>query len=373
MPSENKDHYGNVDTQNTDTTAEKNRGVAVSADVKEAVSDTLSSEIFEYYDADGNLLCKAEATYTGENVAVEKDKFKATGKVLKSFIIINAAGQRFDLLELANSHNTKIVIAHERTVHSWSDREKNLLFVSPLETPLDIAKMLHELGHVEQAHDEAFAKLLPLYGQEWSFDDLQAITPENFSRILDAVPDLESSKIIREIRKIIDRYKQVQAEILQADDAKHVELENELDLLKAQMEALELKDVHLAGIPTKIMERDATLRAFLWLRQLRKMTGVNLFKTIRVPLTNSMADQFSEEFRNGVLCDKSIHSEAAENPDGTIKINALKEMRFALELYYADTNSKRIRGTDGDAGVIPMAGMTPEKRKKLEKKDSTSL
>lgn len=129
---------------------------------KEAKEAETIKQEFEYRDVEGNLIGKAIVEMSQEDAeGLEGIK----GKMLKSFRL---EGERdgkltsIDVLKLANLHKTKIILV--RGANYSSSFDKRDIIAPPLESPIDVAILLHELGHTDQEQDEKIEGLSDFYG-----------------------------------------------------------------------------------------------------------------------------------------------------------------------------------------------------------------
>lgn len=147
----------------------------------------------EFKDAEGRTLGRAEIELEDREVDVEYPSVSgggpAKGRPLRSFVIVgerDGEQVRVDVLGLANPHGVEVVVADEYLEnYSYTDRKKRALS-PPLNTPLDVGVLLHELGHADQFHERRFEKLVPLYASERSKEKL---TPAGVKRVVDGVMD----------------------------------------------------------------------------------------------------------------------------------------------------------------------------------------
>lgn len=131
----------------------------ISKETKEA--ETTKQE-FEYRDAEGNLIGKAIVEMSQEEV---EGLGGIKGKMLKSFRLEgekDGESTSVDVLELANLHKVKIILA--RGANYSFDFEKREIIAPPLESPIDVGILLHELGHADQDQDEKIEGLSDFYG-----------------------------------------------------------------------------------------------------------------------------------------------------------------------------------------------------------------
>lgn len=118
---------------------------------------------FDYYDEKGELICSA---------VIEFEKFRdEAGKRVRSLVLkgeLDGRPTEVDLMEMTDAikNEVSMVMSKERLPNYHYNSVDKITFVPPLETALDLAVALHELGHAGQFHDERFAPLNKLYGLE---------------------------------------------------------------------------------------------------------------------------------------------------------------------------------------------------------------
>lgn len=120
------------------------------------------------------------------------------------------------------------------------------------------------------------------------------------------------------------------------------------------MRAMRIEDI--LNLPTKLMERDATRRAFQWLREVRQKAGTDLLKRMKVPLEATLI---------GEACESSVvegaQALAKGREDRIVETGIVEDLRNALATYRADKFRMKKPGQEGDIGIMPKAG---GKRKK---------
>lgn len=141
-------------------------GVELKQELGEISKETKEKEYieqeFEYRDVEGNLIAKAIVEMSQEDVEGPEG---VKDKVLKSFRLEgekDGKSTSIDVLELANLHKTKIILA--RGANYSSSFDKREIIAPPLESPIDVAILLHELGHADQEQDEKIEGLSDFYG-----------------------------------------------------------------------------------------------------------------------------------------------------------------------------------------------------------------
>lgn len=162
---------------------------------------------FEYRDADGRLLGTAEATFDAASKPMPylsaKDGAEATGRSLLSFVLRgekDGARTEIDMLALAVPHGVEVVASDVPLANYHYEDEARRAFVPPLETPLDVGVLLHELGHAEQHGEERFKKITPLYARSKPFaSGDKPVSLGAFLELVDAV-----SEAVPDARPVFD-------------------------------------------------------------------------------------------------------------------------------------------------------------------------
>ncbi|MBU1032430.1 MAG: hypothetical protein ABII13_05440, partial [Patescibacteria group bacterium] len=115
-----------------------------------------------------------------------------------------------DLLELAKAkqHDVKIVVAAKRLETYSYLYEKKQVNAPPLETPLDIAVVLHELGHADQHEDERFKEIIPLY-----YFAQQSRPLGDLHKVAEAIPEARSEEVKGGIERLIQEAEELDKDI----------------------------------------------------------------------------------------------------------------------------------------------------------------
>jgi len=173
-----------------------------SAEVAEAKGEQRESvrETYEYRDAEGKLVCKAEAEYgeLGPNDAegIDLGRFgveKISGRLLKGLKLTGEKGE-IDLVELAKAQGVKIIVSDKRLKNyaylekDWNQNDRVL--VPPLENLLDVGVMLHELGHAAQYNDEGFSRIKNFYSLEKQ--SVESVSLAELDEIMSALPETQA-------------------------------------------------------------------------------------------------------------------------------------------------------------------------------------
>jgi hypothetical protein len=149
---------------------------------------------YEYKDAQGRLLGRAELTLAPEPVdlpfARAKDKQPTKGRKVLSFVLRgekDGVPTELDILPFADPHGTEVIAADEHIENYQYEDDKGRAFVPPLESPLDVSVLLHELGHADQFRDARYQPLVPFYGRAQKVAAGVPLASESMLEMLEAV------------------------------------------------------------------------------------------------------------------------------------------------------------------------------------------
>jgi hypothetical protein len=350
---------------------------------------------YEYRDVEGRLIGRAEVALDAEETELPPDKDSKDAPVkarrLRSFALHgekDGAPTRVDMLGLDLVHGDAIgvYVASERLDNYDYDDEKKRATVPPLETPTDVGVYLHELGHASQHHETRFADVADLYGAEkdvYKHDQLDlAELRKTVREIRDAVPDAEGLLTdaqldeLSEIEAEMDQKEREHVMLLGAmakeankkkpnDDAVE-ELKRKADAAEAEGAELaeELKDAadalgiaDFVAIPTSIMERDATRRAFEWARKIRAEAGVDLFARHAAPAEATARATHAGGCERSVV--EGIASGTAERVEET---DIREDLKRSLASYGADRLRLRNPDRPDDIAITPTVGKRRRKK-----------
>ncbi len=339
---------------------------------------------FEYRDVAGNLIGRAEVELDDAEVEIPRDGKEALppvrGHAMRSFTLRGEKdGQptEVDMLALANARGIKVIVTSERQDNYDYDEDNLRATVPPLETPTDVGVFLHELGHAEQYGEERFHKTGDLYGAgrklargvSFEMDALKKAV----AKVRDAVPEVadlltddlldefgaEQSLILEERAAANAVYVHLLgARAKEKDQKKHEELAREASEARMRVQDLDdelqnlISEFHIrefVTLPTSILERDATRRAFQWARKVRLEAGIDLFTRHVAPDDPSMP-RVSECGRSVTRGMQSGHGESPEETD------LIDDLKRALGTYGADSLRLRHPHKPGDIGITPTVG-----------------
>jgi len=293
---------------------------------KEGVKETERKTI-ELLDTAGNRIGTAEVGY---GVEVDSLDTEVKKRLLTSLILKGEQGDRnvtIDILGLTNKRSTKIFVDKE-AIGDEFDQITNTVKVRAIDSSDDIGMLLHELGHAEQFGEEKYQKMDKGYS---GVPFLERFL-ENIQTIAEAVPEIKASipweqaislqKEQREIKeekqkidvwqKEYDAVKEQRKEFQPSDD-EYQDLEKKIratqdKLRQANLSLSKRETVFNQGfeaiadslrqverLPTRIMERDATRRAFQWMRKIRQKTGINLYTDSRKELRSGLESYGAEQ------------------------------------------------------------------------------
>ncbi len=277
---------------------------------------------FEYCDEEGKIIGKAiiklQEQSAGENEGANKYyrllDFCLTGQK-------DGKDTEIDVLNLVDLKNTKVHTPREGAVFHY-DTENDIAIVPLPETPIQTAIMLHELGHAKQLQNEAYTYLSELGVRLPTFQDMPDV-PEKIRKIKLLLDNLDEKTI-----KLLNELEQLAEKILseKLDQSSPVVQE----YFKLWMDYQ--KDFVQAYPDEQIFERDATKRAFQWMRHIRNQSGVDLFKDM------PKADVAE-------VIEKNYQGREEELETGKVMYencgNAQEFLQAALKSYQADTKQMR--------------------------------
>ncbi len=339
---------------------------------------------FEYRDKDGRLLGKAIVELDAQEVEMElSEERSVAARSLRSLVLEgekDGKPVKFDVLELANKNGVQIYVSAEKKADDYMyENELNLAVVPIPDNPIEMATLLHELGHGEQYHDERFEEVGKLYDYKNDAEKgpyYYRLKPM-LDEVMKAVPEV-NQVIDHDLVRQLDRLDERRLADIQ-EGTRLVELlkeggsdgkENPLDILKRvndldeQVQAtyraqqLLMEEIGLAelvSLPTKMLERDATRRAFEWMRTIRQKAGVDLFAPVVAPEAPSRST--TKENSSGCA---SYAAGARQEGDRSLTMTAKEDLQQALATYQADRLRFKRPGEEGP-GITPVAGGTRKK------------
>lgn len=289
-------------------------------------------EKYEYRDKNGELICLAKVEF---EQATEFDLLRNAlegGRLLKSLILENGNAS-IDILSLANKHGAVITILDSSDFDCYAVLDKEVLS-HPLDSPLSIGVLLHELGHIEQYKDEYFIRLSKASEsfQYASSNDFESKI-ENLREV--GICDYLDPKLLAEFKILLDEFGEYSS-----DDYGLLGIDKRLDEVLA-----ELDDVMI--IATQVAERDATRRAILWLRQI-KDRGIDLLQIIQTPFKATIAayllNQDSEDMmrEKDATCFKALVDGLEKiDDDEFVNTTILQDLQLALRTTRSSTKEMK--------------------------------
>ncbi|MCX6715056.1 MAG: hypothetical protein NTX72_04540 [Candidatus Uhrbacteria bacterium] len=267
-------------------------------------SEPVFTERRELKDKNGRLMCEIETDFVGSKFHTPKGLQELKIRELTG-LRLKRDGKTIDIFNLIDLHEKIGVYMSETFVPAAVGPASRKMILPPMDTPLRIAVALHEFGHAKQ-HEQPFFKKLYMRGVE---DKKQMSQVSSFYRrvktlmpewsgavpsdeVLDEMDKLEhqdESKqdeemilrrrryfLLEQLEEVLDinEYKKIQNDI---DELK--ELEKQLSVvidagrnrLKAIMKLFPLHQSYMQ----KYGERDATKRAFKWMREINDQIQVD--------------------------------------------------------------------------------------------------
>lgn len=334
----------------------------------------------EYRDAEGRSLGRA-AVELGQEVITSGYGEEAVRMV--ELLSLKVEGFRrgkptsIDVLELARAAGIRILVpapgeTKRRRVY---DTGEQYVATDLPDNPVALGTLLHELGHANQFREERFSSLdrvatagRVLYDQPGV--DWEKLGPA-VREVVEKVPDVGKAysltpEVLADIdtafdllkgasRRFEDARKMEEAGVDIGDEATlgrlrsaREEAEAEAQRAKARFDNLILmsgakQSVYVAN---QILERDATRRAFEWMREIKKETGVDVLAETRIK-----REPASD------VCETSMVAEAEAGqetlPEWSVT-DYVTHAREKLATYGADR--RRLGKSDVSPGVIPAPG-----------------
>lgn len=275
---------------------------------------------YEYKDAAGRKIADVEAELlaSGEMIEDATSGEVIVVKRLASLTLTNPEdGRVFDVLAAFNGKGADIIVPEKRIANYSHGVLGTEAIVPAPESPIDLATMLHELGHVDQLDDPETLAFSGFAGISKAFmveGGMKALGTNDEERIAAAKGHLEAVfAAIPEARAMAD------AEAVAA-------LERASTMEELQAAAAKLKDI--LALPLRMAERDATRRALLSLRRVRKESGIDL-------LTKTLNPK--EALASEAEGCAAATAEGLEEPEKYVSVSTVAAMKGDLKTYGADT------------------------------------
>jgi len=274
---------------------------------------------YEYKDASGKKIADVEAEFLLSGYMVDDP---ATGEVtvarrLASLKLTNPDdGRVFDVLAAFNTHDAEVLVPEKR-ISNYSHGVLGTEAIVPApESPLDLATMLHELGHVDQLEDPETLGFSGFAGISKAFmaeGGLKALGESDAERIKGAQGHLQA------VFMTIPEAKEA------ADPSAVAELEGATTPEALEAAVAKLKDV--LALPLRMAERDATRRALQHLRRIREEAGIDLLSKTLNP--------------KAALASEAEGCEAAtidglEDAEAYVNVSTVAAMKGDLKTYGAE-------------------------------------
>lgn len=275
---------------------------------------------YEYKDASGRKVADVEAEYLASGDMVEDPASGETvaAKRLSSLKLMNPEdGRVFDVLAAFNGKNADIVVPDKRIAnYSHGVLGTEAVVPSP-ESPLDLATMLHELGHVDQLEDPDTQGFSGFAGVSKAFmvaGGMKALGLADAERIAAAKGHLQAVfASIPEAREAAD-----------AEASAALEAASTMEDLEAAV--AKLKDI--LALPLRMAERDATRRALQGLRRIREEAGIDLLSKTLNP---------KEALASPAEGCEAATAEGLEDPERYVTVSTIAAMKGDLKTYGAET------------------------------------
>jgi len=336
--------------------------VAVTKKEQEYKHELISKEI-EYRDAGGNFLGKAEIELGDEEELKTGDDVKMARQLRSLRLVGEKDGKpvRLNLLNVTNKFVSKIYVGGGSIKGGSHEGDTNQIWISSLDTPMDLAVLLHELGHSwqykENRGEGKFEKIRRVYWMSRkvfkSKKELGVMPPFPFLKstmeaVSEAIPEtakyLTNEKIValEKLEAEKDAYMAEWGrigrtlEISSVDDPRFDGIKAAINEIYKEREKIYASmDIYkILTLPARMMERDAWARALKWLRIIRQRVGIDFFKSLKVPkdallrpeeqvsclasAKEALGGQNEEEFKTSIIGEMKNglgHVEAAKPSD----------------------------------------------------------
>ncbi|HTK59928.1 MAG TPA: hypothetical protein VL283_01855 [Candidatus Baltobacteraceae bacterium] len=279
---------------------------------------------YEYKDAEGKKIADVEAEFltVGEMIEDPASGGVVAARKLLSLKLVNPDdGRVFDVLAAFNGKGADIIVP-ERRIANYSHGVLGTEAIVPApESPVDLATMLHELGHVDQLDDPETQGFSGFAGISKAFmvkggmralglDDVERITTAkgHMTAVFAAIPEAREA----------------------ADPEAVAALEAASTMEELETAAARLKDI--LALPLRMAERDATRRALQNLRRVREESGIDLLSKTLNP---------KEALVSPAEGCEAATIEGLEDPDRYVAVSTVAAMKGDLKTYGAGTS--RIR------------------------------
>lgn len=286
---------------------------------------------YEYKDATGKKIADVEAEFLASGDMVDDP---ASGEVvvarrLASLKLTNPEdGRVFDVLAAFNGKKVDVIVPEKRIGNSTapSPMDASVVVPSP-ESPLDLATLLHELGHVEQHDDPEIMGMSEVAGtvRPYFAEDPVAAYRKNLSADGRTPSDEEVFRTAKKMRTLAALKRELPEETLQgyAGDIAAYEAATDLEALRGPAKALR----ELFALPLRMAERDATRRALQGLRRIREEAGIDLLSKTLNP---------KEALASEAEGCEAATVEGVEDPDAYVKVSTVAAMKGDLKTYGAE-------------------------------------
>jgi hypothetical protein len=388
-------------------------------------SPEAQTRAIEYVDAGGKKICDVRVEL--EKPEPYPDNPSKTCQRIKRFILLGQKDQKpteVDLMQLvgAEASGTTAYLVEGTDINTSGKKNgQQFIAVSSLNDALAAATFLHEFGHIAQAEDPRLDGIRNKYsldrlGKEntpiFDLDRIQQVADATNLELTDAqrhalkvIEGLEDKINTADIDLRVARtmLEQVQAGKYGLDptNLKAMVEEYEQQIVSNQEKLTELNAIltnaltalkPIIDLPKRMLERDATARAFKNMRKIRQETGINLFAPVRkhrnalTDLQRKYVDIWKPEEKPKTDCGEATEGllgrvwsrmvgrkqrpepEAAAPSDPTVVMDA----RFDLADYALFTYDARMRDMRKIYGRAPMAKKSlPPEEEVIEELDAS--
>jgi hypothetical protein len=335
---------------------------------------------FEYRDRAGKYLGKAVVEMSKDEATIGHGDRSMRVVRLVSLKLQGFKGGRptsVDVMEMANGVGVNVFVPApgETRERRFFSQDANAVVSSLPEQPVALGTLLHELGHANQYQDERFRSLdaaataargtVAEKGHDWdklgpAVRQMAEKVPEvakAFHLTPEVLADIDhlNSEMTSLTSELADKTRMVEASetigeasVVESSRAGKEVAARKLAEAKERFEKMcllyRVKPAAYAAV--QILERDATRRAFEWMRELRRESGVDVLAEIRVKEQKPRDD-----------CEASLAAESVSGQGVVPEWTAMDYVTHAkskLESYDAD--KWRIGEEEDRPGVTPVPG-----------------
>jgi len=307
-------------------------------------------EVYEYRDAEGKLACKAEAEY-GPMSDEEARYISCSGRMLTGLKIKGDKGM-VDVFELTGASGITIIVPDALLKACEYHDDRRSILALRLDNLLNLGSLLHELGHAIQYREESYEAITSLY--YWGNAPVADVPSDTLDEMLAAVSEAKAlAPLVDRLKNLREKVAKLRQDLSSEATSDSLSLQKELHDALAEIHAIDASHdlERLIKAPQRMMERDATSRALIWLRSIRMITGADVLGHIRI----KAEEYFDPKKDFDDSCASSVRLMANRNePEKVLTIQ--ENLARAYRGYGATSAKMRIKKA-GEAGPGKMPRM----------------